>query len=114
MYTPKVVIITSAATFSAAFQYAFLLKEVCNATIVGAPSSQAYNSGMGTTFYSLTHTGIKGSVSNSYQLFDPDNAIKNRILHPDYPLSWEDFIRFDCNDDAEILYILDLINEGKT
>ena len=111
VYTPKIIVVTSPATFSAAFQYAFLLKEICNATIVGVSSSQAYNSGTGTTFYTLTNTKIKGSVSNSYQLFDSENKIKERMLQPDYQFLWEDFLKYNSHEDAEILYIIDLINQ---
>lgn len=113
VYNPHIIVITSPKTFSAAFQYSYLLKDICNATIVGVPSSQAPNNGMGTTFYTLKNTNIKLSISNSYQLFDPKNNLKDAMLIPDYPLSWDIFMKYNCNEESEILYITDLISKGK-
>lgn len=113
IYTPKVIVVTSPKTFSAAFQYAYLLKEICDATIVGVSSSQAPNNGMGATFYKLNNTEIKGSVSNSYQLFDPENKLRDAMLAPDYPLTWNIFSQYNCHKDSELLYIIDLIEKEK-
>lgn len=113
VYSPKIIVITSPATFSSAFQYAFLLKEICDAVIVGVPSMQAYNNGIGSTYYRLQHTGIRGSVSNSFQLFDPEYLIPESIFRPDYPLTKEIFLKYHCDKDAEIAYILDLIRDEK-
>lgn len=112
LYTPQIIVLTSAATFSAAFQYAFLLKEMCGATIIGAPSMQAFNSGMGTTFHTLTNTGVTVSVSNSFQLFDPDYTEPDNMLQPDFLLLWKDFLRYNSSEDAEIPYVMDLIDKG--
>ncbi|MDR1056054.1 MAG: S41 family peptidase [Prevotellaceae bacterium] len=112
-YSPKIVIVTSPATFSAAFHYMYFLQELCNAVVVGVSPRQAYNNGMESTFATLPETGVSISVSNSYQLFYPSDMEKGRVMIPDYPFTSTDFVKYNCDNNAEILYIMDLIASGK-
>jgi hypothetical protein len=113
VYSPKIIVVTSASTFSAAFHFAFFLKEITNATIVGIAPRQAYNSGMETTNFTLPNSQLSGSVSNSYQLFMPDNLEKGKIFIPDYEMSCSIFADYGYDQDAEIKYITDLIKINK-
>lgn len=113
VYKPTVIVVTSPTTFSAAFHYLYFLREVCNAVIVGVSPQQAYNNGMETTPFTLPNTGIGGSISNSYQLFYPTDMEKGKLLIPDYKFTWADFVKYNNNMDAELMFVLDLIKTKK-
>ncbi|MBN2091230.1 hypothetical protein JW964_16580 [candidate division KSB1 bacterium] len=109
VYTPEIIIVTSPVTFSAAFQYLYFLRKLGKATIIGVAPRQAYNAGMETTPFTLPNTQLSGSVSNSYQLFMPDNLEKGKILVPDHEVTWEIYDKYHYDQDTEIRYIIDLI-----
>lgn len=113
VYKPEIVIAVSPATFSAAFQYLYFLKEVGNAKIVGVSPRQAYNASMESTNFILANSKLSCSVSNSYQLFKPEDLKNGKILIPDYELSAEIFEKYNCHPEAEIFYIKDLIQNKK-
>jgi hypothetical protein len=112
LYSPKIVVLTSPLTFSAAFHYAYMLKNLCGAVIIGTPSRQAGNTGMETTVFKLKNSGISGSISNTYQLFFPDELTPGKTLQPDYLLDWNDYKEYNFDKQTEILYILNLIKRG--
>lgn len=113
VYSPKLIVLTSPKTFSAAFHYLFFLKEIADATIVGVAPRQAFNSGMEVTDFTLPNTRLSGSVSNSYQLFMPHDLEKGRILIPDYEISCNIYADFGYDQDAEIRYAVDMIKNKK-
>ncbi|HEX2983374.1 MAG TPA: S41 family peptidase [Ignavibacteriales bacterium] len=113
LYSPKIVVLTSPLTFSAAFHYAYMLKNLCGAVIVGIPSRQAGNTGMETTVFKLKNSGISGSISNTYQLFFPADPTPGKTLQPDYLLNWNDYKKYHFDKQMEILYIMDLIKRGE-
>lgn len=112
VYTPKIIVLTSPVTFSAAFHYAFMLKKLGDAVIAGVPSRQAGNTGMETANFTLTNSGLSGSISASYQLFFPNDFEKGKTLQPDYLLKWSDYMEYNFSSDAEIFYIMDLIKNS--
>ena len=110
-YTPRhIYVLTDANTFSAAFHFTFYLWKM-GATIVGVPSSQAPNTYMEQTPFTLPRTKLKGSISNSLQLFLPVDDPRAKQLTPDLQPTYDDFKRYHFDEQAEVLYLLDKINE---
>ena len=110
VYTPEhVYVLTDPGTFSAAFHYAFFLWKM-GATIVGVTSSQAPNTYMEVTEFALPRTGLKGSISNSLQVFLPLNDMRAKDFTPDLMPTYEDYKRYNFDDNTSPLYLLDIIN----
>ena len=112
LYTPPVIIVLcDPGTYSAAFHFMFYLKEL-GARIVGVPSSQAPNTFMEVTPFTLPESGISGSISNSAQIFIPDNP-RADVLRPDFEVNYEILKQYGFESDATLKYALDLIASGK-
>ncbi len=103
----------SPLTFSASFHFLYFLSEIGNATIVGVPPSQAGNAFMESTFFELPLTKTTGSISNAMQIFFPHNKNQGKIFTPDFSMTWDDFTKYEFDENAEILYCIDLIKQGK-
>ena len=102
-------VLTSPRTFSAAYHFTYLLSQIGKTYIAGVPSRQAGNTFMETTNFELPNTKISGSISNSYQMFFPDDLEKGKVLMPDFTMNWTDFAKYDFDSNAEILFVLDLL-----
>jgi hypothetical protein len=113
IHESHVIILTSPITFSAAYHFVYFLTEIGNATIVGVPSGQAGNAFMEATDFELPNTKIQGRISNAIQLFYPNNPVKGKVLMPDFAMQWIDYQKYNFDENAEILYVLDLIKSGK-
>jgi hypothetical protein len=112
IYTPKkVVVLCDPGTFSAAFHMMAYLKDM-GATVVGVPSSQSPNTFMESTEFKLPESGLRGSVSNSVQIFTPDDP-KASVFHPDFEVTYSIFKKYDFDEETTLRYALDLIAEGK-
>ena len=112
VYTPEhVYVLTDPVTFSAAFHYAFFLWKM-GATIVGITSSQAPNTYMEQTPFKLPRTGLKGSISNSLQMFLPADDPRAKDFFPDLMPTYEDFKRYNFDWNTIPMYLMDII-EGK-
>ena len=110
VYTPEhVYVLTDPGTFSAAFHYAFFLWKM-GATVVGVTCSQAPNTYMEVTEFMLPRTGMRGSISNSLQVFLPVNDPRAHDFTPDLMPTYEDYKRYDFDDNTILLYLLDYIN----
>jgi hypothetical protein len=109
VYTPKVIVLSEPGTFSAAFQFMYLLKEIGNVIILGVPSSQNGNTYIGVTNFILPASGVKGSISNAIQIYFPAKDFTPATLQPDYPMNYSDYKKygFDCN--AALLKCLELV-----
>jgi len=113
VYTPEhVYVLTDEVTFSAAFHYAFYLWKM-GATIVGVPSSQAPNTFMEQTPYELPRTGLKGSISNSLQLFLPVDDPRAKLFTPELMPTYEDYKRYNFDQNTIPMYLMDLIEKQK-
>jgi hypothetical protein len=109
VYTPeKIYVLTDARTFSAAFHYAFYLWKM-GATVVGVPSPQAPNTFMETTEFELPYTKTKGSISNSAQYYLPSTDKRAKTFWPDLMPEYEDYKKYDFDQDAELLWLLNRI-----
>lgn len=113
IYEPHVIVLSSPQTFSAAYHFMYYLSEIGNATVVGVPSSQAGNAFMETTSFELSHTKIKGSISNARQIMFPDDEERGSVFIPDFPMNRNDFAKYNFDKDAELQYCLYLIKAGR-
>jgi hypothetical protein len=110
VYTPeRVFVVTNEGTFSAAFHWAFYLWRM-GATVVGVPSSQAPDTFMEVTPFELPRTGLKGSISNSAQVFLPADDPRATVFWPHIMLAPEDYRRYGFDKHAELLYLMDSLN----
>ena len=111
VYTPQhVYVLTDPGTFSAAFHYAFFLWKM-GATIVGVSSSQAPDTYMEVTEFALPRTGLRGSISNSLQVFLPLNDPRAKDFTPDLMPTYEDYKRYNFDDNTIPMYLMDIIDK---
>ena len=113
VYTPEhIYVLTDPGTFSAAFHYTFFLSKM-GAKVVGVTCSQAPNTYMEVTQFTLPRTKLNGSFSNSLQLFLPIDDPRAKDFYPDLMPTYEDFKRYNFDDNAIPMYLLDIINGQK-
>jgi hypothetical protein len=112
-YKPeKVVVLTSAWTYSAGFDMAASLYAM-GAKLVGTPSSQAGNCFIDTLGFKLTNTGIQVSLSYKYSLMFPDDAKKGKVLKPHYELTYDKLASYNFDPNAELLFALEVLEKAK-
>ncbi len=111
LYTPTVLALVDAATFSAAYHFMYRLWHL-GAKIVGVPSSQAGNAFVDVTPYRLPNSGLSGSIARTAQILFPDDEERGRTLLPDFPMMLSDFEAYDFDEHAEVRYAIDLIAAG--
>ena len=109
VYTPEhVYVLINPTTYSAAFHYAFFLWKM-GATVVGLPSKQAPNTYMEATPFELPRTKLKGNISNSLQLFMPNDDPRAHQFTPDLMPTYEDYKHYNFDMNTELLFLLDYI-----
>jgi len=113
LYTPKVIVITSPYTVSAAFHFMYFLKYIGNAIIVGTPPRQAGNAFMEITNFKLPNTKWNCSVSNSSQVFFPNDKEMGKTFQPDIKIKWFDCKKYNFDEHSELLFVIDLIKENR-
>jgi len=111
-YSPKsIIVVTDSATFSAGFMFAQYL-ELSGATVVGNVPSQNIGQ-MGETLpFQLDHSGLGGSISQSFLLHDADltdSNAKERILRPDHELTYEKLKEYGFSRSSAVEYALEII-----
>ena len=113
VYTPEhIYVLTDPGTFSAGFHYAFFLWKM-GATIVGVPCSQAPNTYMEVTPFKLPRTKLQGSFSNTLQMFLPADDPRAKEFTPDLMPTYEDYKRYNFDDNTIPMYLMDIINAKK-
>lgn len=113
LYTPEnIYVITDIWTFSAAFHYTFYLWKM-GAVVVGVPPSQAPNTYMEMTEFELPYTKLKGSISNSAQYFLPVKDKRSKIFWPDRMPEYEDYKKYNFDQDTEVIWLLDYIKNNQ-
>jgi len=113
IYTPKIIVITSAGTNSAAFHFLYSLYKIDNITVIGTSPMQAGNTPMEGTPLKLPNSGITGSISNSYQILFPMNDEKAEIFIPDFPITWQDLQKKKMSSTSTIEIAIEFINNEK-
>ena len=106
----EIFVLCSPKTFSAAYHYTYFLKSLGRTKLIGVASRQAGNAFMETTNLTLPETKIQGSISNSKQILFEENSQTVKILKPDYEMTWEDYKKYGFDKNAEILKILEMID----
>lgn len=87
LWTPHVVVLTAARTYSAAFDVAALLAQA-GAEVVGVPSAQAGNCFIDVLPYTLTHSGLQGTISHKWSQTFPDDPARGSVLRPTRELTY--------------------------
>lgn len=114
VYTPEhVYVVTNALTYSAAFHLSYYMWKL-GATVVGVTSSQAPNTFMGGQEYiTLPRTGLVGEIDRGIQVCFPDDDPRAKEFFPDLMPTYEDYKRYNFDDNAPVLYLLDIIKKSK-
>lgn len=102
----RVVVITSASTYSAGYDLAALLYKQ-GAVIVGTPSSQAGNCFIDSLFYQLHHSKLSGSISYKRSLDFPENPRIGRVLSPDISLTCQRLRELKLDPNASVILALE-------
>jgi hypothetical protein len=106
MWSPRVIVLTSARTYSAGFDVAAMLVKR-GARLVGVPSSQAGNCFIDGLFFTLENSRLLGSISFKWSRLFPEDPERGTVLRPDVELTY-DYLRstgFDPN--AAVLLALE-------
>jgi hypothetical protein len=112
-YRPeKIIVLTTAGTYSAGFDMAAALHE-SGAYIVGTPSAQAGNCFIDILGFKLDNTKISGYLSYEYNLQYPDDPEKGKVLQPHFLLDYEKLASFKFDPNAEILLALEAFSQMK-
>ena len=97
-WTPRVIVVTSATTFSAGFDAVLRLRSL-GASVVGVPPGQAANCFIAALPFELGNTRIRGQVSSKYSVMFPTDAKNGTLLQPDRELTYNLYaaMNFDPN-----------------
>jgi hypothetical protein len=113
LYTPEIIVLTSAKTNSAAYHFLYRLYKMAAVWVVGVAPSQAGNTAMENTPFVLPVSRLEGSIANAYQQFFPEDDPKAHLFMPDFPLAWKDYQRTGFSATAELEICLELLKTGK-
>jgi hypothetical protein len=111
-WTPRVVVLTSGRTYSAAFD-AVLQLRAHGAAVVGVPSSQAANCFIDTIGFQLAHSHLTGSISFKWSVGLPQDPKNGTILQPDRELTYADDRAFQFDPNATILLAMHDLSSHK-
>ncbi len=104
----RVVVITGAETYSAGFDVALTLRKL-GALHVGVPSSQAPNCFIDVLPYTLPNSGLTGHISFKESFALPAEALPERLLAPEVPLTYAQLTAYGFDPAAGIRLALDAI-----
>lgn len=110
-WRPRVVVVTSAFTYSAGFDVALQLRQL-GAQHVGVASAQAPNCFIDVLGYRLDRSGFTGTISFKESWAIPDAGWDLRALEPDVSLTYDDVVRFGGDSAAELRLALELVQTG--
>ena len=112
-YLPEnVLVVSTSETFSSGFTLARHLY-LAGATLVGTPSGQSSNCFGELTWFDLTHTGIRISVSESCFIMFPEESELATVLPVHYPLTYEKLASYDFDPNAWLRYALELAQSSE-
>jgi len=106
-WSPRVLVLSSARTYSAAFD-AVLTLRAHGATVVGVPSSQAANCFIDTLHFQLTHSQAQGGLSYKWSVRLPEDLKAGSLLRPDLELTYERFEALHFDPNATVLLALEM------
>jgi transglutaminase-like putative cysteine protease len=103
---PRVVVLTSARTYSAGFDLAASLYQR-GARIAGVPSAQAGNCFIDSLGYELTNSRLRGSISYKRSLLFPGDPKAGEELTPDVELTYAAWAARGFDPDAAVTLALE-------
>ena len=108
-YLPEnVFVLCSPYTYSSGFTFmSYLYKS--GAKLVGTPSGQSGNCFGEPIQFELKNTGIPFTVSTKYFENFPNDSEAGKVLIPHYPMSYEILSKYGFDNNAELLYALDIL-----
>jgi hypothetical protein len=96
----NVLVIADAATFSAAFDLTYQLRRM-GATLLGVPPAQSPRAFTDSTPFTLTNSGLQGSMSRTAVVY-PDVPAEDGAVVMDVPLGWSRWADFDFHPEAPV------------
>ena len=111
-WTPKVFVVTSASTFSAALDIMLTLR-AHGAKTIGVPSGQAPNAPGDVLSFKLNHSKIEGQVSFKICMGLPDEPAYSKLLPLDHELTYAKFKEFNFDPNASILLAMEDMQNKK-
>lgn len=112
LWTPHVVVLTAARTYSAAFDVAALLAQA-GADVVGVPSAQAGNCFIDVLPYTLAHSGLQGMVSHKWSQTFPDNPARGSVLRPTHELTYAYLAQASFDPHASVTLALERLERSR-
>lgn len=109
--SPRVIVLTSAFTYSSAYQTALFLRRL-GAKLVGVPSGQAGNVYGDTLGYRLSRSGLHGDISYKRILWFPDGGAAARVLRPDREVTYADLVAMGFDPNASLRLALERATAG--
>ncbi|NHJ84949.1 MAG: hypothetical protein FK734_05775, partial [Asgard group archaeon] len=108
-YQPKkIIVLSSDVTHSSAFDLMLNLKRI-GAVTIGVPSGQSGNCFGNIRMFELSNSKIKGKVATRFFMAFPENPKPHLTLTPDFELTNDIFSSYNFDENATLLYALDLI-----
>ena len=111
-WTPRVVVLTSAWTYSAGFDAVALLVRN-GATVVGVPSAQAGNCFIDVLRFRLEHSGLAGWISFKWSQLFPGEPDRGRVLRPKRALTYADLAARGFDPHAPVALALDYLRADR-
>ncbi|NMP23106.1 hypothetical protein [Sulfobacillus harzensis] len=111
-WRPRVVVVTSARTYSAGFDILLTLKGL-GAHHVGVPSAQAPNCFIDILRFTLPHSELAGTVSFKRSMALPQLDPQVRHLEPDVALTYDELRAYQFDPAAGVRFALDAIRSGR-
>lgn len=109
-WTPQILVLTSADTYSAGFDLAVDLYHQ-GATLIGVPSAQAANCFIDALWYQLKHSHLEGGVSYKRSLGFPNDPERGKLLRPHYELTYDYLAHQGFDPNAAVRLALEHIAE---
>jgi hypothetical protein len=109
-WTPHVLVLTSADTYSAGFDLAVDLYHQ-GADLIGVPSAQAANCFIDGLWYGLEHSQLEGWVSFKRSLGFPNDPERGKLLRPHHELTYVYLARQGFDPHATVRLALEHIGE---
>lgn len=112
-YLPgKIIVLCSDVTHSSGFDLMINLNRI-GAVNVGVPSGQSGNHFGNMRMFELSNSKIKGKVATRFFIAFPDKPMKHLTHYPDYQLTYEKLVSLNFDENAAVLYALELIEKKK-
>ncbi len=112
-YKPKKIIVLSTdVTHSSGFDLMLNLSRI-GAVTVGVASGQSGNCFGNIRMFELKESKIKGKVATRFFIAFPKNPKTHLTLEPDFELTYDLFSSYNFDENAIVLYALDLIKRKK-